>query len=67
MQFNSDEYSNENLSSAFPNRLDFNLIKKKVSSSYRQPGYRMIAGWNNNIEKISNKLNIFLIGIIRSL
>ena len=43
IQFNSDGFSNENLSSAFPNRLDFNLIRKKAVSSTSQPGYRMIA------------------------
>ena len=64
IQFNSDGFSNENLSSAFPNRLDFNRIRKKAASSSRQPGYRMIADWNNNNEKISHKLNLFLIDIM---
>jgi hypothetical protein len=39
----SDGFSNENRSSAFPNRLFFNLIRKKAVSSTSQPGYRMIA------------------------
>ena len=63
IQFNSDGFSNENLSSAFPNRLDFNRIRKKAASSNSQSGYKIIADWNNN-QKISHKLNLFLIDIM---
>jgi hypothetical protein len=60
----SDGLSSENPSIAFPNRLFFSRNRKIAASSTSQPGYKIIADWNKNIENIKHKLYLFLIGII---
>ncbi len=61
----SDGFSSENPSIAFPNRPFFNLVRKSAASSTRQPGYKIIANWSKNIEKINQKPYLFLLDIIR--